>query len=82
MKNIILISMILTLSSCVVSKKTYDDMCKKNCELTEQLKNNKAISDAKEREWKEAYLKISSELKALKDTTKVIEIVPHDPANE
>ena len=73
MKNIILISMILTLSSCVVSKKSYDEMCKKNCELTEQLKNNKAVSDAQEREWKEAYLKLSSELKALKDTTKVIE---------
>ena len=71
--RILIIVMILTLSSCMVSKKTYDDMCTKNCELTEQLKTNKALLDAKEREWKEAYLKISNELKSLKDTTKAIE---------
>ena len=80
--RILALIMILTLSSCMVSKKAYDDMCAKNCELTEQLKTNKAVADAKEREWKEAYLILSNELKAIKDTTKVIEQQPHEPAND
>ena len=76
--RIIAILMILTLSSCMVSKKVYDKKC---CEV-EELKAENDAWKWKDQICRQHVLEITNELKALKDTTKVIEQPPHDPAND
>ena len=79
MKNIILILMILTLSSCMVSKKAYDAKC---CELEEvkaQAASEKKAFDMKDQLCR---TKCSELIKELKDCNiKNDTIAPHDPAN-
>jgi len=78
--RIIAILMILTLSSCMVSKTAYDEMCAKNCSLNEQIEELKSENDAwkwKDQICRQHVLEITNELKALKDTTKVIEQLPN-----
>lgn len=73
--RILAIAMILTLSSCMVSKKVYDAKCAENCSLNEQIKELKSENAAwiwKDQICREHVLLITNELKALKDTTKII----------
>ena len=76
--RIIAIVMILTLSSCMVSKKVYDKKC---CEV-EELKVENAAWEWKDRLCREHVQTLNNELKAIKDSTKVIEQPPHDPSND
>ena len=73
--RILAIVMILTLSSCMVSKKVYDKKC---CEVDE-LKAENAAWQWKDQLCREQVHILNNELKALKDTTKVIE---EQPAND
>ena len=70
--------MILTLSSCMVSQKAYDAKCTDYDMQIEELKAENAAWLWKDQLCREHVLTITNELKALKDTTKVIE----QPANE
>ena len=45
MKKLLFIVMILTLSSCMVSKKVYDKKCCEVDELKAQMKSDKAVYD-------------------------------------
>jgi|5_EtaG_2_1085323.scaffolds.fasta_scaffold80913_2 outer membrane murein-binding lipoprotein Lpp len=77
--RIIAILMILTLSSCMVSKKVYDKKCCEVDELKAQVDELKGENDAwkwKDQICRQHVLDITNELKALKDTTKVIEQLP------
>ena len=79
MKNIILILMILTLSSCMVSQKTYDAKC---AEL--EASELQRINDQKSFDIKDQLCrtKCSDLIKELKDCNiKNDTIAPHDPAN-
>ncbi len=74
--RIIAILMILTLSSCMVSKTAYDEMCAKNCTLNEQIEELKSENAAwlwKDQLCREHVQILNNELKAIKDSTKVIE---------
>ena len=48
MKKLLFIVMILTLSSCMVSKKVYDKKCCEVDELKAQIKSDKATYDYKD----------------------------------
>ena len=81
MKKLLFIVMILTLSSCMVSKKVYDKKCCEVDELKAQVDELKGENDAwkwKDQLCREHVLTITNELKALKDTTKVIEQLPNN----
>ena len=71
--RILAIAMILTLSSCMVSQKAYDAKCADYDLQIEELKAENAAWLWKDQLCREHVLTITNELKALKDTTKVIE---------
>ena len=74
MKKIIIITILLTLSSCMVSQKTFDEkLCSLECEIQE-LKSKANGMELKEQLLREAI----HDLQTKKDTI----IVPHDPLNE
>jgi hypothetical protein len=80
MIRLLIIAMILTCSSCMVSKRTYDAKCAEILWLSsnydtqiEELKAENAAWLWKDQLCREHVLTITNELKALKDTTKVIE---------
>ena len=81
MKKLILISLVLTLSSCMVSSKLYDEQVNINNTLVEDLKI--AVEQNKKKEAKCVDLTKELEKKSkcceLKNDTIV---PPHDPANE
>ena len=80
--RILAILMILTLSSCMVSQKVYDAKCAEYDATIEELKAENDAWKWKDQICRQHVLEITNELKALKDTTKVIEKPPHDPAND
>ena len=74
MKKIFLITILLTLSSCMVSQKTFDEkLCALECEIQE-LKSKSDGMELKEQLLRQAI----HDLQTKKDTI----IVPHDPLNE
>jgi septal ring factor EnvC (AmiA/AmiB activator) len=74
MKKLLFIVMILTLSSCMVSQKAFDEKCcKMEAEISE-LKSRCNGMDLKEQLLREAI----HDLQTKSDTI----VVPHDPANE
>ncbi len=64
--RILAILMILTLSSCVVSSKLYDEQLAKNAALLEQMKSDKATYDFQD----ELCRSVAYELKLQLDTCK------------
>ena len=73
MKKIFLTLIVLTLTSCMVSKKTFDDKC---CKMEADIEELKSKTDGME--LKEQLLrKAIHDLQIKKDTI----IVPHDPSN-
>ena len=80
MKNLFILLMIITFSSCVVSSKLYDEQVAKNAALLEQMESDKSIYDYKD----ELCRSVAYELKLQLDTcrAKSDTIVPHDPAND
>ena len=74
MKKIFLTLIVLTLTSCMVSQKTFDEkLCSLECEIQE-LKSKANGMELKEQLLREAI----HDLQTKKDTI----IVPHDPAND
>ena len=79
MKNIFLILMILTLSSCMVSQKAYDAKCTELESSELQRINDQKAFDMKDQLCR---TKCSELIKELKDCNiKNDTIAPHDPAN-
>ena len=77
--RIIAILMILTLSSCMVSQKAFDKKCcAMEAEISE-LKSENAAWLWKDQLCREQVHILNNELKALKDSTKVIEETPPRP---
>ena len=74
MKKIIIITILLTLSSCIVSQKTFDEKCCKIEAQIQDLEDKAKGMDLKEQLLREAI----HDLQTKKDTI----IVPHDPLNE
>jgi hypothetical protein len=66
MKKLLFIVMILTLSSCMVSKKVYDKKCCEVDELKAQLKSDKAVYDYQD----ELCRRVAYELQLQLDTCK------------
>tara|TARA_Y100000592_G_scaffold98696_1_gene172467 strand:- start:1059 stop:1286 length:228 start_codon:yes stop_codon:yes gene_type:complete len=74
MKNLIILLMIFTLSSCMVSQKTFDEKCCKLEDDIAELKSRCDGMDMKEQLLREA-------INDLQNTPKKEPIAPHDPAN-
>ena len=71
--RILIFLMILTLSSCVVSSKLYDEQVAKNAELLEQMKSDKATYDFQDELCRSVEYELKLELdscKAKSDTLK------------
>jgi len=66
MKKLLFIVMILTLSSCMVSKKVYDKKCCEVDELKAQMKSDKAVYDYQD----ELCRRVAYELQLQLDTCK------------
>jgi hypothetical protein len=66
MKKLLFIVMILTLSSCMVSKKLYDKKCCEVDELKAQMKSDKAVYDYQD----ELCRRVAYELQLQLDTCK------------
>ena len=66
MKKLFIIAILLTLSSCVVSSKLYDEQVAKNAALLEKMESDKAIFDYKD----ELCRTVAYELKLELDTCK------------
>ena len=66
MKKLLFIVMILTLSSCMVSKKVYDKKCCEVDELKAQIKSDKAVYDYQD----ELCRRVAYELQLQLDTCK------------
>ena len=77
--RIIAILMILTLSSCMVSQKAYDAKCADYDVQIKELKAENASWLWKDQLCREQVHILNNELKALKDSTKVIEETPPRP---
>ena len=71
--RILAILMVLTLSSCMVSQKAYDAKCAEYDLTITELKSENDAWKWKDQLCRQHVLEITNELKALKDTTKVIE---------
>ena len=80
MKKLLFIVMILTLSSCMVSKKTFDKKCCEVDELKAQMESDKSIYEYKDELCRSVAHELQIELDKCK--TKSDTIKPHDPANE
>ena len=66
MKNIFLITILLTLTSCMVSQKTFDDkLCALECEIQE-LKNQAAGLELKEQLMKQVVIDLYDVVDSLK----------------
>ena len=71
--RILIFLMILTLSSCVVSSKLYNEQVAKNAELLEQMKSDKATYDFQDELCRSVAYELKLELdscKAKSDTLK------------
>ena len=71
MNKLLFIVMILTLSSCMVSKKVYDKKCCEVDELKAQMKSDKAVYDYQDELCRRAAYELQLQLdtcKAKKDT--------------
>ena len=66
MKKLLFLFMILTLSSCMVSKKVYDKKCCEVDELKAQMKSDKAVYDYQD----ELCRRVAYELQLQLDTCK------------
>ena len=74
MKKLFILVMAMTLTSCMVSKKTFDKKC---CKMEADIEELKSKSDGME--LKEQLLRQAiHDLQIKKDTV----VVPHDPAND
>lgn len=74
MKKLFILVMVMTLTSCMVSKKSFDEKCcKMEAEISE-LKSRCNGMDMKEQLLRQSI----HDLQIKKDTV----VVPHDPANE
>lgn len=74
MKKLFILVMVMTLTSCMVSKKSFDEKCcKMEAEISE-LKSRCNGMDMKEQLLRQSI----HDLQTKKDTV----VVPHDPANE
>ena len=71
--RILAILMILTLSSCMVSQKTFNELVAEKDATIEELKSENAAWLWKDQLCREQVHILNNELKAIKDSTKVIE---------
>ena len=71
--RIFAILMILLLSSCMVSQKTFNELVAEKDATIAELKAENDAWKWKDQLCRQHVLEITNELKALKDTTKVIE---------
>ena len=72
-KKLFIIAILLTLSSCGVSSKLYDEQVAKNAELLEQMKSDKATYDFQDELCRSVAYELKLELdscKAKSDTLK------------
>ena len=67
--RILAIAVILTLSSCMVSQKAFDQMCAKNCELTKKVDKIESELHYKDNITRQVINELQGEIKKLQETS-------------
>tara|TARA_B100000579_G_C22842190_1_gene862192 strand:- start:2750 stop:2995 length:246 start_codon:yes stop_codon:yes gene_type:complete len=81
MKKLILISLILTLSSCMVSQKAYDEQVNLNNVLLKDIKLQHDLNKEQEEKYKTLTNELNKKKKCCELKNDTI-VPPHDPAND
>ena len=68
MKKFIII-IVLALSSCMVSQKSFDEMCEKNCELTKKVDRIESELHYKDNITRQVINELQGEIKKLQETS-------------